>query len=412
MTVNLEFNAQTTFVKALFVTKTPRGPVRLPVAIQYNPRMNAEIRSLFPAATTYTYLNSAAVSPMPTTAVEAVLSQLRDVSGHGSEHYQEWIATKNRARGLIAEMLHVNPEDMAFMRNTSDGFAAVANGLEWKQGDNIVSFAGEFPANFYPWRMVRDRFGVELRLIQEKDGRIDLDELIGLIDRNTRVVALSAVQFASGFKADLEKVGRAARAAGALFAVDIIQGFGAMGFDLPAQYVDIASGASHKWLCSPEGCGILYLSERAREFIAPTFVGWISVETPWDFDDREQPYKPNTLALESGTGASSLFYGLEQSLKLLNDTGLDKIDQYLLGLSDHLCDLLSGKDYEIISSRAPGEKSAIVCLKHRGGIHCSDIAKHLQGAKIIVSPRGDRLRIAPHFYNNHEDIERLADVLP
>lgn len=374
--------------------------------------MNENIRSLFPALAEYTYLNSAAVSPMPTTAVEAVLSQLRDVSGHGSEHYQDWIATKNRARSLIAEMLHVLPEDVAFMRNTSDGFAAVANGMVWNEGDNIVSFAGEFPANFYPWRMVRDRFGVELRLVQEQNGRIDLDEMIGLIDVNTRIVALSAVQFASGFRADLEKVGRAARAAGALFAVDIIQGFGAMGFDLPAQYVDIASGASHKWLCSPEGCGILYLSERARESIAPTFVGWISVETPWDFDDREQPYKPNTLALESGTGASSLFYGLEQSLKLLNETGLEKIDAYLLGLSDHLCDLIGGKDYEIISSRAPGEKSAIVCLKHRGGLHCNEIFEMLRAKSIIVSPRGDRLRIAPHFYNNIEDIERLADALP
>lgn len=374
--------------------------------------MNREIRGLFPATSNYTYLNSAAVSPMPTTAVEAVLSQLRDVSGHGSEHYQEWIATKNRARGLIAEMLHVLPEDVAFMRNTSDGFAAVANGLEWKRGDNIVSFAGEFPANFYPWRMVRDRFGVELRLVQEHNGRIDLDELIGLIDKNTRIVALSAIQFASGFKADIEKVGRAARAAGALFAVDIIQGFGAMGFNLPGQYVDIASGASHKWLCSPEGCGILYLSERARESIAPTFVGWISVETPWDFEDREQPYKPNTLALESGTGTSSLFYGLEQSLKLLIETGLGEIDRYLLGLSDHLCDLLAGKDYEIISSRAPGEKSAIVCIKHRGGLHCNEIFENLRRENIIVSPRGDRLRIAPHFYNNIDDIERLVEALP
>lgn len=408
----LEFNVLNALVKAFLVKRTPDGRARLPEAIQYNSNMNAEIRALFPAASTYTYLNSAAVSPMPTTAVEAVLSQLRDVSGHGSEHYQDWIATKHRARGLVAEMLHVLPEDVAFMRNTSDGFAAVANGLEWKRGDNIVSFAGEFPANFYPWRMVRDRFGVEIRLVQEKDGRIDLDELIGLIDKNTRIVALSAIQFASGFRADLEKVGRAARAAGALFAVDIIQGFGAMGFDLPAQYVDIASGASHKWLCSPEGCGILYLSERARESITPTFVGWISVETPWDFEDREQPYKPNTLALESGTGTSSLFYGLEQSLKLLNETGLEEIDRYLLGLSDHLCDLLAVKDYEIISSRAPGEKSATVCIKHRGGLHCNEIFEILRRENIIVSPRGERLRIAPHFYNNIDDIERLVETLP
>jgi cysteine desulfurase / selenocysteine lyase len=374
--------------------------------------MNENIRSLFPAAVKYTYLNSAAVSPIPTTAVEAVLSQLNDVSNHGSGHYTEWIATKNRARALVASMLNVRDDQIAFTRNTSDGFAAVAAGVDWAEGDNIVSFAGEFPANYYPWRRIRDRYGVELRLCSEREGRIDMDEFTSLIDANTRLVAISAVQFASGFSADLGRIGDAARAVDALFAVDIIQGFGARGYDLSGLQVDIASGASHKWLCAPEGCGILFLSEKARDLIDPTLTGWISVETPWDFEDREQPWKPNALAYESGTGPSSLFYGLEQSLKLLNETGLDRIDRYLKGLTDQLCEMLAGKDYDIISSRAPEEKSAIVCVKHRGGLHCSEIAARLQEANIVVSPRNDRLRISPHFYNTPGDIERLVAELP
>jgi cysteine desulfurase / selenocysteine lyase len=373
--------------------------------------MNHEIRSLFPAASKYTYLNSAAVSPIPTTAIAAVNAQLTDVANNGSSNYLQWVATKDRARGLVAEMLGVRPEQIAFMRNTSDGFASVANGIKWKETDNIVSFEHEFPANFYPWRMVRDRFGVELRLCREINGRIDTDELISMVDSNTKLIAISAVQYASGFKADLERIGRAARNADALFAVDIIQGLGAMGFDLPAQFVDIAAGASHKWLCAPEGCGILYMSDRARERVEPTFVGWISVETPWDFADRSQPFKPDALAWESGTGASALFYGLEQSLKLLSATGLDKIDAYLEELTDELCSRVAEKDYEIISSREKGEKSAIVCIKHRGGIHCNQIAEHLQNENIIVSPRNDRLRIAPHFYNNREDIGNLLAAL-
>ena len=374
--------------------------------------MNSVIRSQFPALERYVYLNSAAVSPIPRAAVEAVASQLNDVANHGSEHYLEWIATKERSRELLAAMLKVHPEQIAFMRNTSDGFAAIANGINWKQGDNIVSFEGEFPANFYPWRMARDRFGVELRMCPERDGRIDLDEFIGLIDSNTRLVAISAVQYASGFQADLERVGRAARAVDALFAVDIIQALGAKGFDLDSQFVDIASGASHKWLCAPEGCGMLFVSDRAREMIEPSFVGWISVETPWDFADREQAFKPNALAYESGTGASALFYGLEQSLKLLTETGLENIDAYLLDLTDQLCDSLSGKNYNILSSRGPGEKSSIVCIQHTNGLHCNEIAKQLQESDIIVSPRNERLRIAPHFYNSREDIDRLIETLP
>ena len=374
--------------------------------------MNNEIRSQFPALEKFTYLNSAAVSPLPTTAVEAVNAQLNDVAGFGNLHYLSWIETKNRARALMAQMLNVRPEQIAFTRNTSDGFAMIANGLSWDLGDNIVSFAREFPANFYPWRRVRDKFGVELRLCPERDGRIDLDELISMIDANTKVVTISAVQFGSGFRADLERIGQAARAVDALFCVDIIQGFGAHGYDLPAQFVDAASGASHKWLCAPEGCGIMYLSDRAYGRIEPTMTGWISVETPWDFEDREQPLKTSALAWESGTGTSSLFYGLEQSLKLLNDTGLNKIESYLDDLTDQLCDSVSGKGYDVVSSRQPGERSAIVCIKHRDGLDCNEIAKRLEDANVIVSPRDGRVRIAPHFYNNESDIERLIAALP
>ena len=374
--------------------------------------MNDEIRALFPATEFYTYLNSAAISPIPTTALDAVTRQLADVAVNGSLHYQDWVDTKDRCRNLVAEMLRVRDGQIAFVRNTSDGVASIANGLNWKAGDNIVSFAGEFPANFYAWRRIRDSFGVDLRLCGEVDGRVDVEEMLSMIDGNTKIVAISAIQYASGFRADLERIGRAAREVDALFVVDMIQGFGAIPFDLPAQFVDAACGASHKWLCAPEGCGIIYLSDRARERIEPTLVGWISVETPWDFADREQPFRSTALAWESGTGSAALFYGLEQSLSLLHSTGAENIELHLAGLTNQLCDSLAGKDYEIISSRAPGEASQIVCITHRGGLTSNQIASHLESVKIIVSPRGDRLRIAPHFYNNSSDIERLIDALP
>ncbi len=374
--------------------------------------MNEKIREFFPAVKKYAYLNSAAVAPVPTIAVEAVTKQLRDVSENGAANFADWVATKNRAREIIAAMLCVKAEQIAFMRNTSDGFATVANGLKWQAGDNIVTFAREFPANFYAWRRIRDAFGVELRLCPERNGRIDLEEFIGLIDANTKLVSISAVQYASGFRADLERIGRAARKFNALFAVDIIQALGTAPFDLEAQFVDVAAGASHKWLCAPEGCGILYLSDRARERIEPTLVGWISVEDGWNFADTEQPFKPNALAWETGTGTASLFYGLEQSAKLLFETGAERIENYLEDLTDYLCELLAGRNYEIVSSRAPGEKSPIVCIKNNDGVAPNEIAKHLENERIIVSPRGEGIRVAPHFFNNRSDIERLAENLP
>ena len=374
--------------------------------------MNEEIRRLFPITEKYTYLNSAAISPMPRIAVEAVAKQLRDVSENGSVNFSDWIRTKQNCREIVAKMLKVRPEQIAFLRNTSDGFSSVANGFDWAEGDNIVSFEREFPANFYAWRRIRDTFGVELRLCPERDGRINLDEFTSLIDSNTQLVSISAVQFASGFKADLERIGRAARAVDALFAVDIIQAFGVTPFDLEAQFVDVACGASHKWLFSPEGCGILYLNERARQRIQPTLVGWISVEEPWNFADTEQSWKPNTLAWESGTGGISLFYGLEQSLRLLQEVGAENSQIYLAELTDYLCDLLREKNYEIITSREPYEKSQIVCIKPKMPQSSSELAAFLEEKNIIVSPRGEGLRIAPHIFNNRADIEKLIEFLP
>jgi cysteine desulfurase / selenocysteine lyase len=374
--------------------------------------MNEQIRQLFPVTQRYVYLNSAAVSPMPTVTVEAVLNQLQDVSENGTVNMQDWLDTKKRCRYLVAEMLKVRPEQIAFMRNTSDGFSTVANGLDWAEGDNIVTFAKEFPANYYPWRRIRDVFGAELRTVPERDGRIEIDELIGLIDSNTKLVAISAVQFNSGFRADLERIGLATRKAHALFAVDIIQAFGVVPFDLQAQYVDIACGASHKWLFSPEGCGIIYLSDRARAQIKPTLVGWISVETPWDFSDYEQDWKPNALAWETGTGGSSLFYGLEQSLKILHGIGAENIQVYLEELTDYLCELLTEKDYQIVSSRQKCEKSQIVSLMPKEGQQSSEVAADLQSKNIIISPRAERLRVAPHIFNNRMDIEKLIEEMP
>jgi selenocysteine lyase/cysteine desulfurase len=374
--------------------------------------MNQAIRSLFPAAQKYTYLNSAAVAPLPTVAVKAVTSQLEDASNNGSINMDSWCATKNRARGLVAEMLGVRSEEIAFMRNTSDGFSGVAAGMKWRKGDNIVTFSREFPANFYPWRMLRDNFGVEIRVCEEKDGRIDSDELVALIDANTRLVSISAVQYSTGFRIDLERIGKAARKWDALFAVDIIQAFGVLPFDLPAQFVDIASGASYKWLCSPEGCGIFYLGERATGRVKPNCAGWQSVGKPWDFDDLEQDFKPNSLAWETGMGGSALFYGLEQSLKLLSESGAEKIASYLEELTDFLCEILPTERYEIVSSRSKGEKSQIVCIENRKGFSSNVVAEHLRRENIIVSPRGSRIRIAPHFFNNWEDIEKLVENLP
>jgi selenocysteine lyase/cysteine desulfurase len=283
--------------------------------------------------------------------------------------------------------------------------------MKWNTGDNIVTFAHEFPANFYPWRKLRDDLGVELRLCPERDGRIDADEVCSLIDERTKLVTLSAVQYSSGFRMDLERIGASARRADALFAVDIIQAFGVEPLDMYAQHIDIAAGASYKWLCAPQGCGILYLNERARERIKPASACWLGVKEPWDFGDTEQEHVLDARAWETGMCGFSLFYGLEQSLKLLRSVGVSKIAVYLAELTDFLCEIVP-KRYSIISSRASGEKSQIVSIEPRNGMTSAAVAEHLRRENIMVSARGRRVRVAPHFFNNFADIERLAEHLP
>jgi selenocysteine lyase/cysteine desulfurase len=374
--------------------------------------MTPEVRALFPITERAIYLNHAAVSPPPSPTIRAIESQLRDVSENGSLNYRSWIATKERARTLLANLLGAKPEQVAFMRNTSDGLSTVANGLQWRTGDNLVTFRQEFPSNIYPWLRLRDALGVEVRMCEERNGRVDLSELAGLIDQRTRLVAISHVQFASGFRTNLEKLGPVVRRHDALLVVDTIQSLGVIPLDVDREYVDVAAGACHKWLLTPEGLGYLYLSDRARERIQPTLVGWVSVPNPEDYGNFEQGWNRGSLAWETGTVPTSLFYGLEASLKLLTDVGTAQIASYLEALTDHLCERFSAGNYETVSSRDAGEKSQIVCLRHRGQLTAMELYAHLRQHKIITAPRGDRLRIAPHLYNTTAEIDELVSALP
>ena len=374
--------------------------------------MNDALRALFPVTERVNYLNHAAISPPPAATIAAIQSQLKDVCENGSVNFRSWIATKERTRELLATLLGARPEQVAFMRNTSDGLSTVANGLRWQPDDNLVTFRNEFPSNIYPWLRLRDAFGVEVRMAEERDGRIDLNELIGLIDAKTRLVAISQVQYASGFRADLDRLGRAARAHDALLVVDVIQALGVVPIEVQAELVDVAAGACHKWLLTPEGVGYLYLSDRARERIQPTLVGWISVPDPDDYGNFSQGWNRGTLPWETGTGPAALIHGLEHSLKLLNQTGISRIQSHLETLTDYLCERLANMPYRIVSSRQRSEKSQIVCIQHTGDLSAMNLYSHLKDRNIITAPRGDRLRISPHLYNTAEEIDALVNALP
>ncbi|HXG92572.1 MAG TPA: aminotransferase class V-fold PLP-dependent enzyme [Blastocatellia bacterium] len=376
--------------------------------------MNNAIRSLFPITEKYTYLNHAAVSPLSTRARDAMLSIIEDVTRNGTVNYSGWLDTCERTRAAAARLVNARPHEIAFMQNTSAALSAIANGIDWREGDSVVTCNVEFPANIYPWMRLAER-GVKLRMARERDGRIDTDELLSLVDERTRVVTISWVQFASGFRADLRRIGEFCRERGVIFVVDAIQGLGGLKMDVARDSVDAFAADSHKYLLGPEGVALLYISDRVIDRIKPTVVGWTSVKNYEQFAhsslDYKLDYREGAMRFECGTLNTVGVYGLGAALDLFLEVGPEKIEEYLLGLSDYIAESLQSKGYEVIGSRREGETSAIVTCRHSRHA-AGSLYHHLLERNIVTAPRMGRLRISAHFYNTREEVDALIAALP
>ena len=194
--------------------------------------------------------------------------------------------------------------------------------------------------------------------------------------------------------------------------VDVIQALGVVPTDVEEELIDVAAGGGHKWLLTPEGVAYLYLSDRARERVQPTLVGWISVSDPEDYLNFDQGWNRGTLAWETGTAPTSLLHGFKASLELLTRFGAQNIANHLEELTDHLCEGLRSRNYNVVSSRTPGEKSQIVCLEPYKDWSAMGLYAHLKKRNIITAPRLEYLRVAPHLYNTPAEIDELIKALP
>jgi selenocysteine lyase/cysteine desulfurase len=356
-------------------------------------------------------MNHAAVSPLSVRVRDAMIGLIDDVAVNGAVNYDHWCAAYDHTRRSAARLVNARAHEIAFMRNTSDAISAVANGIAWREGDNVVTCNVEFPANIYPWMRLREERGIKMKMAAESDGRIDVDELLSLVDDRTRAVTLSWVQFANGFRAPLERIGRFCRQRGIIFLVDVIQGLGGLKIDVERDCVDAFAADAHKYLLGPEGVALLYISDRIIDLIRPTVVGWMSVK---DYDhhlDYDLVYREGALRFESGTLNTAGVYGLGAAIDLFLEVGEEKIEEHLLGLSDYLACRLAEKGYEVISSRREGERSGIITCKHEKHSP-GHLYRLLRSKDIITAPRAKRLRISPHFYNTREEVDQLIRALP
>jgi selenocysteine lyase/cysteine desulfurase len=373
------------------------------------PRMDWNtLRTEFPVTNHWAFFDHAAVAPLSERARLALAEWADDMTANGVVHEGRWLRKIEETRRAFGSLLHADAQDIAFVKNTSEGIGFVAEGYPWHSGDNVIIAEEEYPANIYPWLNLASR-GVEVRRVPSRGPRVEIDDIRGAIDGRTRLVSLSFVEFASGFRNDLDAVGSLCRERGIHFFVDAIQGLGVLPLDVQQTPIDFLSADGHKWLLGAEGAGIFYIRRDLVDRLRPVSVGWNSVVGAWDFSIIDFRLKPDAGRWENGTLNIGGILALGASLGLLLEVGIDAIAARVLELTDQLCARAQSAGLEVFSSRLPGDRSGIVSLVLPGDV--KGAVKRCRSAGIVVNQRAGRLRVSPHFYNTTEEIDRLVDVL-
>jgi cysteine desulfurase / selenocysteine lyase len=367
------------------------------------------LRAEFPVTHHWTFLDHAAVAPLSARARQALFDWTEYMTVNGGIRLHVWNQRIEEVRRLAGQLLNADPLDVAFIKNTSEGVGIVAEGFPWQPGDNVVTAAEEYPANIYPWLNLANR-GVEVRRVPSRGSRVELDDLRAAIDGRTRLVSLSMVEFASGFRNDLDVIGSLCRERGVYFFVDAIQGLGVLPLDVQRTPVDFLAADGHKWLLGPEGAGIFYLRRDLVEMLHPVGIGWNSVVGAQNFSTIDFRLKPHAGRWESGTLNVGGISALGGSLELLLEIGIPLVAARVLELTDHLCERAARAGLEVFSSRLPGDRSGIVSL-FVAGADPAALVRRCREAKVIVNQRAGRVRVSPHCYNTTDELDHLVELL-
>jgi len=360
----------------------------------------------FPVVRNLVYLNHAAVAPLCRAAAEAMEWLAQDALNYGSLHYSQWLETYEGLRSSAARLVNGTPREIALVKNTSEGIATVAMGLDWRSGDRIVAFKEEFPANQYPWRRLESK-GVSIEWLSATDPLDRIDEAA----RGARLLAISFVQFLTGFRANLHAIGEICHRRGVIFLVDAIQGLGAFPVDVQAAHIDALAADGHKWLLGPEGCGILYISKRLQEMVEPVEFGWTNVQGYDDYGKRDMALRPDAGRYECGTLNTIGCFGLRASIDFLREVGVEKIAPIVLALGDQIAEGVRRKGYEVLGERTPHSGAGIVSFK-KEGIESATVVAHLRANSIVTAARAGWIRASPHFYIEEAQIEKTIELLP
>ncbi len=359
------------------------------------------------------HLNHAGVAPWPARTRRAVCDFAAENARLGSLHYPRWEAGEQRLRAQFAALIHApSADDIALLKNTSEALSLVASGLDWRRGDNVVGPAEEFPSNRLPWQALARR-GVAYRSVPLAGADDPEAALLAAMDGRTRLLAVSAVQYASGLRLDLARLGAACRARGVLLCVDAIQQLGALPFDVQACQADFVAADGHKWLLGPEGVALFYCRAGLRERLQLQQFGWHMVAAPGDFERRDATPAASARRFEAGSPNHLGIVAQSASLSLLAEVGMAAVAEALQRRVEYVIAQAERRGFPLCSPRDPARRAGIVTFRVPGADH-RRLAGALLAARVLCAARGGGLRFSPHFYTPFEAIDtafRRLDAL-
>lgn len=354
------------------------------------------------------YFNHASTAPISTEVKKRIDEFVRERSEFALDDYWGFKAVADETKEMIGEMINCSGDRIAFLDNTTNGIIWLAQGINWKAGDRIILNDVEFPANVYPFLQLKEK-GVEIDFIKSTNGIVTAEEIINAIHPRTKLISISFVQFLSGFRVDLEKIGRVCREKGIIFSVDAIQGLGAVRLDVEKFNVDFLASGTQKWLLGLQGLAFIYVRKDLQDKMKSAPIGWLAVKDAWNLLDFDLATKETAERFQPGTLNNLGIYAFNTSMKLFKEFGFDEIEKQILSNSKYFIEELEkiGCDSSLLS--LPEEHlSGIVSFRSENAQKIFDI---LSQKKIVCSLREGYIRFAPHFYNTTQEIDFVIDTL-